>query len=267
MENRIIRRQLGFDSNYKTWHTNDTNMVIYMHSDGGSIVCSERIYPIKKGVLCFIGAKKYHYTMPSNAGIYERTKIFVSNEEFNRLISIFQKKEAIAKSFNDNSIVYAQISEKDMKTVDALFEDIIHHIETDNHRDIVFTSSLLRMLVFMTENVVDTVTPPHGSMYKAIEYINSNIKENLTVDGICEYTHMSKYHFCRSFKKATGLTVMNYILNTRITLAKNLLANENISVGEISSLCGFSNISVFCRAFKDNTSMTPLQYRKQKGQS
>ena len=149
-----------------------------------------------------------------------------------------------------------------MKTVDALFEDIIHHIETDNHRDIVFTSSLLRMLVFMTENVVDTVTPPHGSMYKAIEYINSNIKENLTVDGICEYTHMSKYHFCRSFKKATGLTVMNYILNTRITLAKNLLANENISVGEISSLCGFSNISVFCRAFKDNTSMTPLQYRK-----
>lgn len=266
MNDRIIRRQIGFDFNYKTWHHNGNNMLIYMHSDGGSIVCNEKIYPIKKGVLCFIGEKKYHYTMPSNAGIYERSKIFISNDELNRLLSIFQYKEVITKSFNDNSIVYAQIPETAIKTVDALFDDISHYAKNENHGDMIFASCLLRLLVFMTENAVDTVTPPHGSMYKAIKYINSNIKEAITVDSICEYVHMSKYHLCRSFKKATGLTVMNYILNTRITLAKNLLANENISVGEISELCGFSNISVFCRAFKENTSMTPLQYRKQKSQ-
>lgn len=262
MEKRIFRCQLGFDSNYKTWHTNDANMVIYMHSDGGSIVCSERIYPIKKGVLCFIGAKKYHYTMPSNAGVYERSKIFISSEEFNRLISTFQKEDAITKCFNENSIVYAQISEADIETVDALFDDILNYAENESHGDTIFASSLLRMLVFMSENVVDTVAPPHGSMYKAVEYINAHIKDDITVDSICKHTHMSKYHFCRSFKKTTGHTVMNYILNTRITLAKNLLANESISVGEISGLCGFSNISVFCRAFKENTGMTPLQYRK-----
>ena len=264
MNNRIINRQLGFDPNYKIWHHNVNNMIIYMHSDGGSIVCNEKIYPIKKGVLCFIGAKKYHYTMPSNAGIYERSKIFISDDEINRLVSIFQNKEAITKNFNNNSIVYAQISEKDIKAVDVLFDDISHYTENEGWGDIITASSLLRLLVFMEENTVDTVTSPHGLMYKAIEYINSNIKEAITVDSICEYTHMSKYHFCRSFKKATGLTVMNYILNTRITLAKNLLTNENISVGEISGLCGFSNISVFCRAFKENTSMTPLQYRRHK---
>ena len=237
-------------------------MIIYMHSEGGSIVCNEKIYPIKKGALCFVGAKKYHYTMPNVAGDYERSKIFISNEEFNRLVSIFQKKEAISKSFNDNSLVYAQIPENDIKAVDALFDDISRYAENESYGNMMFASCFIRLLVYMSENAVDAVTPPHGTMYKAIEYINDNIRENITVDSICKHVHTSKYHFCRSFKKTTGLTVMNYILNTRITLAKNLLANESISVGEISGLCGFSNISVFCRAFKENTSMTPLQYRR-----
>jgi len=264
MSNRIIIRQIGFDSNYKAWHQNGQNMIIYMHSDGGSIVCNERIYPIKKGVLCFIGAKKYHYTMANNIDNYERSKIFISDDKFRRLVAPLQKEDAITMIFNESSIVYAQISEKDINTVEAIFKDIDNYVDNESYADMILASALMRLIVFISENTVDAISLPQGAVYKAIEYINANIRDEITVDGICDHVHTSKYHFCRSFKKATGLTVMNYIMNTRITLAKSLLANEGLSVGEISGLCGFGSLSVFCRAFKENTSMTPLQYRRHK---
>ena len=264
MTERIMIRQSGLDEYHKRWHTNDTNMIIYMHSDGGSIVCNEQIYPIKKGALCFVGSKKYHYTMTSNSATYERSKIFISSDEFDRLVRFSKREDEITSIFNDSSIVYAQLSERNTEAVDALLSDMSRYADDETYGDMIFASCFMRLLVFMSENAVDTITIPHGSMYKAIEYINENIREDITVDSICEHVHTSKYHFCRSFKKATGLTVMNYILKTRITLAKNLLTNENISVGETSALSGFSNTSVFCRAFKANTGSTPLQYRRHK---
>ena len=49
------------------------------------------------------------------------------------------------------------------------------------------------------------------------------------------------------------MTVMEYILKTRIVLAKGLLISEKIPVSEVSSRCGFSSVSYFCRVFKEET--------------
>ena len=259
MSKRIISHQLGFDSNYKTWHVNNSNMIIFMYSDGGSIVCNEKIYPIKRGVLCFVGAQKYHYTMPEDTATYERSKLFVLPDELGKMTSMLPQKER----FSDESFVYAQIPQKDISAVEALFDEI-SRFDNDQYSDMIFTSCFMRLLVFVSQNIIDAISLPHGQMHKAIGYINSNIENDLSINDICEHVHMSKYHFCRSFKKATGLTVMEYILKTRIILAKNMLSKENLAISEVSERCGFSSISYFCRVFKNDTSMTPLQYKKAK---
>lgn len=262
MFNKIISHQIGFDSNYKTWHVNGENMLIYMYSDGGSIVCNEKIYPIKKGALCFIGAKKYHYTMPDDTSTYERSKVFASSDEFSKIIPLFSEDENFARNFSEESFVYAEIGEKDRHGVEALFDEIARYERDKTHGNAVFVSCFTRLMVFISQNIIDVISLPHGFMHKAIEYINGNICNGIGIDDICEHIHMSKYHFCRSFKKATGLTVMEYILKTRIVLAKNMLAKENLPISEVSERCGFSSISYFCRTFKDDTGLTPLQYRK-----
>ena len=70
-------------------------------------------------------------------------------------------------------------------------------------------------------------------------------------------------HLARLFKKKIGLTVMEYILKTRIAMAKELLCEAKMSVTEISEACGFSSISFFSRTFKKEVEKTPLQYKKQ----
>ena len=98
----------------------------------------------------------------------------------------------------------------------------------------------------------------------SMEYINENIQRDISIDEICAAVHMSKYHFCRQFKKITGTTVMNYIKKTRVIMAKNMLINESLSVAEISNRCGFSSISYFSRIFKEETGVSPLKYKKNK---
>ena len=86
--------------------------------------------------------------------------------------------------------------------------------------------------------------------------------ENIEIDDICDAIHVSKYYFCQKFKQVTGTTVMNYILNTRIASAKSMLENPALSISEVSEQCGFSSISYFCRVFKEESGMTPLQFQK-----
>ena len=55
---------------------------------------------------------------------------------------------------------------------------------------------------------------------------------------------------------------MDYILKTRLTNAKYMLKEDDISVSEIAEKCGFCSISYFCRVFKEHYNITPLAYRK-----
>ena len=72
---------------------------------------------------------------------------------------------------------------------------------------------------------------------------------------------LSQYHFIRSFKKETGFTPHEYLVNTRIATAKYLLKNTRLPVKDICFASGFSSESVFCGAFKKNQGTTPVQYR------
>ena len=70
-----------------------------------------------------------------------------------------------------------------------------------------------------------------------------------------------KSHLCRLFKKAIGITVIDFINFVRIWNAENLLTSTDDKVLNISMDVGFSNISYFNRIFKKTTGMTPLAYK------
>lgn len=55
---------------------------------------------------------------------------------------------------------------------------------------------------------------------------------------------------------------MRYILKTRIVLAQTMLRKDNLTVSEVSSRCGFSSVSYFCRVFKEEIGVSPLKYKK-----
>lgn len=265
MNDNIYIHQIGIDPYYKTWHASGRSMIMYMHTDGGSIVSTQQNYPIKKGGLCFIGGNHFHYTLPDDPSHYDRSKIFLSAEALDKLLLLFPKELDMPAVFNPNALIYTQLGTADQQYVEQILDNMQRYAQNKHYLDPVLKSGYMSLMICLHKNQIQVRATSGDMIQKAVEYINQHIAENISMDDICREIHISKYHFCRQFKKVTGFTVMDYVLKTRIVAAKSMLADTMLPVSEIGNRCGFSSTSYFCRVFKENTSLTPLQYRKTPG--
>ncbi|MBO5335781.1 MAG: AraC family transcriptional regulator [Lachnospiraceae bacterium] len=113
------------------------------------------------------------------------------------------------------------------------------------------------MLYLPSKNTVNYT----GIAEEIITYITEHFAEDISVTELADRAGLSHYHFIRTFKKETGFTPHEYILNTRIATAQYLLKNTRLSIKDICYNTGFSCESVFCSAFKRHQGMTPTHYR------
>jgi AraC family transcriptional regulator len=96
------------------------------------------------------------------------------------------------------------------------------------------------------------------------DFINANLEEDLSLSEIASVADLSQYHFARAFRKTTGLTPQQYLMQQRIERAKELLAKDDLPIVEISLLTGFKNQSHFTTLFRKFTKLTPKLWRELK---
>lgn len=94
------------------------------------------------------------------------------------------------------------------------------------------------------------------------KYIYNHLPDKFTLDGLAQLSGLSRNFFCKIFREITGKTPFDYINETRIKLAKQLLTTTDMNIGEISSKCGFDDITYFYRVFKRYLNMTPTTFRE-----
>ena len=258
----VIYRQVGKDHYYRTWHKSEKNMFLLLHSGDGSIVTRDGSFPMSEGTLCFIGNEKYHYTFPEHAENYVRSKIFISSNELSALMKILNISAAFPKKFDSDQIHIAMLDAQNIQIAEQLFRRLDQISLNSNYYQAELYSAVFRLIVLLCEGDHTRAHTSVSGIQSAVNYINEHISEDLTIEDICKSVYMSKYYFCRLFKEKTGMTVMKYILQTRIMMAKEMLRSGNMPIAHISEACAFSSISYFSRIFKSETGMTPLQYKK-----
>jgi len=99
-------------------------------------------------------------------------------------------------------------------------------------------------------------------VFAALIYIDAHYKENISLKAVADEVYLSSFYLSRLFKKEVGVNFSTYLLNKRLEDAKMLLESTAISISSISSSLSFSDLSYFCRVFKNYTSLTPKEYRK-----
>jgi AraC-like DNA-binding protein len=100
------------------------------------------------------------------------------------------------------------------------------------------------------------------TIQQAIRYISDNHQEPIKVEDIADYVHLSPGYFSRLFKRATGCTTTEYLIKYRLRIAKGLLSETDVSLGEAAQTAGFCSQSYFSKMFRRFEGMTPFEYRQ-----
>lgn len=92
--------------------------------------------------------------------------------------------------------------------------------------------------------------------------IHTRYSEHLSVNAMAEEVHYSPAHLSTLFRKETGFTLSEVLLQTRLKAAMELLQTTAEPVSRIGIRCGYADVQYFSRVFKQCTGLTPLEYRR-----
>ena len=100
------------------------------------------------------------------------------------------------------------------------------------------------------------------SISEAIEYIENNITENISVDDIAKHVNISPFYFQKGFSLLCGYTITEYMRNRRLALAAGELATDGTKVIDIAMKYGYDSPDSFTKAFSRFHGATPSMVQK-----
>jgi len=150
--------------------------------------------------------------------------------------------------------------------IEQIFKQIIQYFPDSNPVYLLYAESKLLELIFRlsTQNVIDAPRQSYPPIVlRAIEYIDRNYKENITLEDISDAVGLSPVYLHKLFYKTTGETPHQLLLKKRLSAAKELLAGSDLSLVNVAAESGFSSQSYFTAVFKKHCGITPLTFRKE----
>lgn len=106
---------------------------------------------------------------------------------------------------------------------------------------------------------------PGWRLKRVTAYVEDNLGRPITLDDMAGSVEMSRYHFCRSFKAATGRTPHDYVVDRRLERAKEMMRGSDRPLAEIARSCGFASPSRFGDTFRRRLGVTPGRWRSVAG--
>jgi AraC family transcriptional regulator len=98
-------------------------------------------------------------------------------------------------------------------------------------------------------------------LQQAIDYIHAHLDRDLSLSQIAKIINISPTYFASLFKRATGTSPHQYVIEQRVKRAKSLLSKTDLAIADIALQVGFSSQSHLTQQFKRFTGMTPKQVR------
>jgi AraC-like DNA-binding protein len=129
--------------------------------------------------------------------------------------------------------------------------------------------SILRLLVIFAQHLavlsnqlmMESGHAENPAIARARAIIAEKHATELSLTEMARAVNMSAFYFCKTFKKATGMTFTEYLARVRVERVKNLLLNPNTRVSEAAYEAGFQSLSQFNRVFRHIAGESPSEYR------
>lgn len=164
----------------------------------------------------------FNFHLNENIGLETFLKGIIS-DEIKRLISVFPQSH-LTSSFHSKEKI----------------ESILNYILYE----------LINNLHFESQN---------KHIIKILKYIDANLSQNLTLEQISNHVYLTKEYTASLFKKETGKTIIEYINERKMVIAKNMIDSGQNSLKDVALNVGFENYSYFSRLFKKYYGTSPVK--------
>ncbi|MBQ8552494.1 MAG: helix-turn-helix domain-containing protein [Clostridia bacterium] len=264
MENyfRVSYHQYGRKNFDQTRHRHeDCYELVQTWVDGGTVLINDRLYPICRGSVYLINAMNIHSTNPPCPNEYERSVLTIDRSYADALFKVLGLSDYMDQVLIANSGGFFRLDARTAELVDSEYKTLYSVDPTCEREKTVFVRAISTILpLIINRGAADEAN--NTSISRVLNYINSHISESLSINSISEATNISKFYLCRAFRKATGITVMTYICEQRLAIAKELLLETKESILKVALTSGFINSSYFSQLFRAREGMTPSEYRR-----
>jgi AraC-like DNA-binding protein len=146
-------------------------------------------------------------------------------------------------------------------TVKQRFQNILDaYSKHDKYRDRELGALLERMLIEIAR-AINAKETKQANLHVSMNFINSSYTEKINIPQLAKMEHLSTSRYNFLFKKITGTSPSQYILSLRMRSACDLLRNTNLSIKQISVMCGYEDTHFFSKVFKSHIEYSPSAYR------
>ena len=244
--------------------------IFYILSGEAKICIGDHVYTMGAHTVFFCcGGSKYTI---SSSGIdlicvnFDLTQDNRSNEQPYSPIRIFET-DTLPPTDNcfveDMCILNQYIILENGMSCRELLEEILGEFSTRRIHYRESASALLKaLLVQLLRDSMESVSQSAGAVEKIIDHIHTHYNEPMSNALFSRLTGYHEYYLNRLFTRHTGSTIHQYILDVRISHARNILLNTDLPLSVIAEKVGFSSNTYFSTYFRQTTGLSPTQFRK-----
>ncbi len=220
------------------------------------LLCKFTEEDIKQGgaakPVCSIVSKLGEYR-GENKNPYGELALYSDEEYLSLLINTPEPHTVLDKIFDRYGVSCSRLHNIDRKALDSA---ILELIEGGGSLPVIEKIISILSANKKTTAGADTL---FGRM---MDYVSDNLSSDFTLDDMAESFSASKFYLCHLFKEKTGTSLYRYRQELRLSKAKKLLLETELSLGDIAEQSGFCDQSYFTKLFKFLENITPAEYRK-----
>lgn len=244
------------NANFQLHNHDEYEIFLFLKGDSKYVV-EDRNYTLEPCDIIIIRKHEMHRIYHNRAVPYRRMVLMVSPAFFQENGCGEYESQFLKGAFGNGNKIAA-----DLVRSGGLYDAFLRYKKYSEDFTLDKDAPILRSIVVEILYLINKITAFSASDFtgspikNVILYLNNNYTEDITLDTLEETFYLSKYYLCRTFHKATGLTIHEYIRRKRLTLVRELAA-EGMNMGEAAARAGFHSYSSFYRAYVNEYGASP----------
>lgn len=156
---------------------------------------------------------------------------------------------------------------QDISKVNIIARQLLDFCNTNYYTNKIIAFLISTLVIEIShqtlEQLSDNLEGTEGELIfnQILEWLKINAFQELSLKDVATKFNFNKNYLAKLFKKKTGITVNDYIMNIRITRAKELLLQSDLTIKEVAYKVGYLDEKYFMRIFKSKELITPSKYR------